>query len=69
MTAYTLQGADMTNPIPRNGMFATPDSLDALQEYVSQFNGSELRAALVVMMMTMNLCNKIVEETVDAEQV
>lgn len=59
----------MTNPIPRNGMFATPDSLDALQEYVSQFNGGELRAAMVVMMMTMNLCNKIVEETVDAEQV
>jgi hypothetical protein len=59
----------MTNPIPRNGMFATPDSLDALQEYVSQFTGSELRAALVVMMMTMNLCHNLVAETVDAEQV
>jgi hypothetical protein len=52
----------MKNPIPRNGMFATPDSLEALQEYVSQFNGSELRAALVVMMMTMNLCNDLVEK-------
>jgi len=59
----------MTNPIPRNGMFATPDSLDALQDYVSQFTGSELRAALVVMMMTMNLCHNLVAETVDAEQV
>jgi hypothetical protein len=52
----------MTNPIPTNGMFATPDSLDALQDYVSQFNGGELRAALVVMMMTMNLCNELVEQ-------
>jgi hypothetical protein len=66
--AYTLQGADV-NPIPTNGMFATPDSLEALQDYVSQFSGGELRAAMVVMMMTMNLCNKIVEETVDAPAV
>jgi len=59
----------MTNPIPRNGLFATPDSKAALQDYVSQFTGSDLRVALVVMMMTMNLCNKLVEESVDAEQV
>jgi len=52
----------MKNPIPRNGMFATPDSLDALQEYVSQFTGSDLRVAMVVMMMTMNLCNDLVEK-------
>ena len=59
----------MTNPIPRNGLFATPDSKAALQDYVSQFTGGELRAALVVMMMTMNLCHNLVAETVDAEQV
>ena len=57
------------NPIPTNGMFATPDSLEDLQDYVSQFSGSDLRVAVLVMMMTMNLCNKIVAETVDAEAV
>jgi hypothetical protein len=62
----------MTNPIPTNGMFATPDSLEALQDYVSQFTGSDLRVALVVMMMTMNLCNDLVEQAqivLDAETV
>ena len=53
----------MNNPIPRSGFFATPDSIDDLQEYVSQFNGAELRVAMLVMMMTMNTCNKIVEES------
>jgi hypothetical protein len=50
-------------------MFATPDSLEDLQDYVSQFSGSDLRVAVLVMMMTMNLCNKIVAETVDAPAV
>ena len=53
----------MNNPIPRNGFFATPDSFDALQEYVSQLNGAELRVAMLVMMMTMNVCNKVVDES------
>jgi len=52
----------MKNPIPTNGMFATPESLEALQEYVSQFTGSDLRVAMVVMIMTMNLCNQLVEQ-------
>jgi hypothetical protein len=52
----------MQNPIPQNSLFATPDSIEALQDYVSQFSGGELRAALVIMMMTMNLCHKTVEE-------
>jgi hypothetical protein len=53
----------MNNPIPRNGFFATPDSFDALNDYVSQLNGPELRVAMLVMMMTMNVCNKVVEES------
>ena len=53
----------MNNPIPRNGFFATPDSFDALQEYVSQLNCAELRVAMLVMMMTMNVCNKVVDES------
>jgi hypothetical protein len=52
----------MKNPIPTNGMFATPESLEALQSYVSQFTGSELTVAMVIMMMTMNLCNDLVEQ-------
>jgi hypothetical protein len=52
----------MRNPIPKNSLFATPDSIEALQDYVSQFSEGELRAAIVIMVMTMNLCHKIVEE-------
>lgn len=52
----------MNNPIPRNGFFATPDTLADLQEYVSMFNGEELRIAMLVMMMTANTCSKLVDE-------
>ena len=59
----TKKEQQMNNPIPHSGFFATADSFDALNDYVSQFNGAELRVAMLVMMMTMNTCNKVVEES------
>ena len=50
------------NPIPKNNLFATPHSLDSLHEHVSQLNGAELRVAMMVMNLTMNLCHKLVEQ-------
>lgn len=52
------------NPIPKSNMFASPETLEDLQDYVAQFNGSELRVAMLVMMMTLNTCHNIVEREV-----
>ena len=57
------------NPIPKNGFFATPETLDDLQNYVSQFNGAELRIAMLVMMMTLNTCNKLVEDEILSKEI
>ena len=47
-------------------MFATPEDINALQDYVAQFSGGEAAAANVVMGMTWNLAvtlfNKRLEE-------
>ena len=59
----------VNNPIPKNGFFATPDSFDALNDYVSQLNGQELRVAMLVMMMTLNTCNKVVEDEILSKEI
>jgi hypothetical protein len=40
-------------------MFATPDSIKALEAYVTRFTGGERSAAIVVMGMTWNLCAEL----------
>jgi hypothetical protein len=59
----------MKNPIPKTGLFATPESLDQLMEYCQRFNGQERIIAITVATMALNLAHELVEETVDAEQV
>jgi hypothetical protein len=55
----------LENPIPLNkavnfikpsGLFATPDSVEALNEYIEGFSKSEKASAYVVSGMTWNLC-------------
>jgi hypothetical protein len=59
----------MHNPIPRSGFFATPNSIEDLMAYVERMSGSERVVATTVMMMALNLANKLVAkeqvETVD----
>jgi hypothetical protein len=45
-------------------MFATPDNQADLFAYLQKFSGPELVLAMTVAMMTMNLCNKMVDETI-----
>ena len=59
----------MTNPIPRSGFFATPNSVEDLMAYVERMSGSERVAATTVMMMALNLANKLVAKELDAESV
>ena len=59
----------MMNPVPRSGFFATPDSVEALMEYVERMSGSERVVATTVAMMALNLAHSMVAnrqlETVD----
>jgi hypothetical protein len=59
----------MTNPIPRSGFFATPESVEDLMEYIQRFNGNERVVATTVAMMALNLAHSLVAkeqvETVD----
>ena len=54
----------MMNPVPRSGFFATPDSVEALMEYVERMSGSERVVATTVAMMALNLANKLVEQAI-----
>lgn len=43
-------------------LFATPDDMTALQEYISRFSGAERVVAITVMGMTWNLCAELTKE-------
>lgn len=43
-------------------LFATPDSIEALQSYVYSMSASERMVALTIMGMTWNLCAELTKE-------
>jgi len=57
----------MKNPIEPCGLFATPGSIEELQSYCEQFNGSEKTIALTIMGMTWNLASDVVGQAIEAE--
>ena len=59
----------VTNPIPRSGLFATPDSVDALTAYIEQMTGPEKALAYTIAMMTFNLSNKLVQDEILSKEV
>jgi hypothetical protein len=54
----------VTNPIPKTGFFATPDSYQDLMDYVDLFNGSEKAVAMTIACMSLNLAHKLVEDKI-----
>lgn len=52
----------MSNPIPRNGFCATPESVEDLFDYLNIFNGSERATAMLAASMALNLAHKLVED-------
>ena len=55
------------NPIPRSGLWATP-TLEQIQSQIEGFP-PEMRAQMHhVMMLTLNACNKIVEDKISLER-
>ena len=57
------------NPIPKTGLFATPESLDQLMEYCQRFTGRERIIAITVATMALNLSHKLVEEQILSKEV
>jgi len=55
------------NPIGHNGMFATPDDMEALMDYCERFTGGERVAAFVAAGMALNLAHKMVYEEMKVE--
>ena len=52
----------MKNPIQKNGFFATPDSMQALEDQIMRFTGSERMIAMTSALMALNLASKLVDE-------
>jgi hypothetical protein len=57
------------NPIPKTGLFATPESLDQLMEYCQRFNGQERIIAITVATMALNLAHELVEKDILSKEV
>ena len=58
----------INNPIPRSGLFATK-TLVELQEYVELMSAKEKAQAYLIMQLTLNACNKIVEDEILSKEV
>lgn len=57
----------MKNVLTPSDLFVTPSSVQDLQDRVNSFTGGERVAANMAMMMTWNLCSKLVGEAIAAE--
>lgn len=52
----------MKNPIQKNGFFATPVSMQALEDQIMSFTGQERMVAMTAALMALNLASKLVDE-------
>jgi hypothetical protein len=59
----------VNNPIPKTGLFATPESLDQLMEYCQRFNGQERIIAITVATMALNLAHELVEDEILSKEI
>ena len=58
----------MDNIFGKNNMFATPDSIEAMQRYVNKFSGQELVIAMTIMGMTWNLAHEELAKALKKEE-
>ena len=59
----------MINPIPKSGLFVTP-TLDVIAEQIERIANKTEKANMYMMFqMTLNACNKLVEEEMNKELV
>ena len=58
----------MKNPLKKVGLFATPDSMEDLQEVLSHYNGTEAVVAQTAAWMTWNLASKIIDDAISKSE-
>jgi hypothetical protein len=51
---------EINNPIPRNGLWATP-SLEQISDQIESFPPEQKAQMYNVLMLTLNACNQLVE--------
>jgi hypothetical protein len=56
------------NPIPRSNLFASP-TLEQIQEQIELMPSKEKATMYLVFQMTMNACNKLVEDEILSKEV
>lgn len=54
----------MKNVLTPSNLFVTPSSVSDLQDRVESYSGGEKVAATMGMMMTWNLCSKLVQDSI-----
>jgi hypothetical protein len=57
------------NPIPKTGLFATPESFEQLMEYCQRFTGQERIIAITVATMALNLAHEVVEKEILSKEI
>ena len=57
------------NPIPSSGLWVTPENFEELYAMVEQYTGEQKALALHIMMLTLNTCNKAVEDEILSKEV
>lgn len=58
----------VNNPIPRSGLFATK-SLGEIQTMIESFPEKQKADAYLIMQLTLNACNKLVEDEILSKEV
>ena len=58
----------VNNPIPRSGLFATK-SLADIQAMIETMPAKQKADAYLIMQLTLNACNKIVEEEILSKEI
>jgi hypothetical protein len=56
------------NPIPRSGFFATP-TLEQIAEQIEGFPAEQKAQLYLVMQLTLNACNKLVEDEILSKEI
>jgi hypothetical protein len=57
------------NPIPKSNLWVTPENFDQLYEMLNQYTGEQASLAMHVAMLTMNTCNKAVEDKILSKEI
>jgi hypothetical protein len=56
------------NPIPKSDLFATM-TLEEVQEWINKLPSKDRATASLVLMFTLNACNKLVEDEILSKEV